>query len=246
MKIQCSCGARYELELTPELAAGQAKFVCPACGVNSSAFLANLARQQLSQTSPGTYASSPASANPASEPTPSGTVLRARITTPPSDAPKGVGAVLNIRSLRAPPSGAGCSTSAASVPNRSALAAWNCSAIFVPLSARPKPKQAGWPSHSSSVSSRPSRLDFGARPHASFGSSASSSFSFLAFGSGSPGLGRCQDPPSLVDSPMPLTPVSPHWFGRISSFSFTRPARASGSENQTGNLVMPVAARRGN
>src|SRR5215472_11446137 len=47
MKLQCSCGAKYELEPTPEMAQHPIQFVCPSCGLDSSAFVNQLIRQQL-------------------------------------------------------------------------------------------------------------------------------------------------------------------------------------------------------
>ena len=49
MKIQCGCGAKYEFEITPDMAQNPVQFVCPACGADSSAFVTNLVRQQLGQ-----------------------------------------------------------------------------------------------------------------------------------------------------------------------------------------------------
>jgi len=49
MKIQCSCGAKYEFEITPEIRTRPVKFVCPACGLNASEFVDGLVRQQLGQ-----------------------------------------------------------------------------------------------------------------------------------------------------------------------------------------------------
>ncbi|HWI59232.1 MAG TPA: hypothetical protein VNZ22_18540, partial [Bacillota bacterium] len=47
MKLQCSCGAKYAFDVTPEMANNPVKFVCPACGLDSSAFVNALVRQQL-------------------------------------------------------------------------------------------------------------------------------------------------------------------------------------------------------
>jgi PQQ-like domain len=52
MKIQCSCGAKYEFDVSPEMASGPVKFVCPACGVDSSAFVTSLVRQQFGASAP--------------------------------------------------------------------------------------------------------------------------------------------------------------------------------------------------
>jgi hypothetical protein len=44
MKIQCSCGAKYAFDLTPEM--GRLQMVCPACGNDLSAALNNPMRQE--------------------------------------------------------------------------------------------------------------------------------------------------------------------------------------------------------
>ncbi len=50
MKIQCSCGAKYEFDVTPAMTTNPVKFVCPACGVDASEFVDSLVRQELGQT----------------------------------------------------------------------------------------------------------------------------------------------------------------------------------------------------
>jgi len=85
MKIQCSCGTKLEFEPTPELAAGTARFVCPACGLDSSDFVAQLARDALALPAPP----------PPPEPPPAGPAVRmtgtppraAAIPSPPAPAP---------------------------------------------------------------------------------------------------------------------------------------------------------------
>jgi hypothetical protein len=52
MKIQCSCGAKHEFELTPELATHPVQFVCPACGLDASEFVDGLVRRELGQAAP--------------------------------------------------------------------------------------------------------------------------------------------------------------------------------------------------
>ena len=73
MKIQCSCGAKYALDVAPEMAQSPVRFVCPACEVDSSDFVNNLVRQELglpATTAPAaTHAAPPAA--------------RVRIHTPP-------------------------------------------------------------------------------------------------------------------------------------------------------------------
>jgi hypothetical protein len=50
MKIECSCGAKYQFELRPEMKDQPVSFVCPACGVDSSAFVSSLVRRELGQS----------------------------------------------------------------------------------------------------------------------------------------------------------------------------------------------------
>lgn len=47
MKIQCSCGAKYSFDVTPESAATPVRFVCPNCGLDSSAVVNELIRREL-------------------------------------------------------------------------------------------------------------------------------------------------------------------------------------------------------
>src|SRR5882724_11544696 len=51
MKIKCSCGAKYEFDLRPEMADNPVSFVCPACGLDASEFVDGLIRQGLGQSS---------------------------------------------------------------------------------------------------------------------------------------------------------------------------------------------------
>jgi hypothetical protein len=50
MKIQCSCGAKHQFEVTPEMADAPVSFQCPACGMDASEFVNSLVRQELGQT----------------------------------------------------------------------------------------------------------------------------------------------------------------------------------------------------
>src|SRR6267154_1869782 len=52
MKLQCSCGAKYTFEVTPEMAAEPVHFVCSACGMDASAFVTQLVRQHLGEGAP--------------------------------------------------------------------------------------------------------------------------------------------------------------------------------------------------
>ena len=50
MKVQCSCGAKYEFDIAPAMVKNPVRFVCPACGVDASEFVDSLVRQELGQT----------------------------------------------------------------------------------------------------------------------------------------------------------------------------------------------------
>ncbi len=52
MKIQCSCGAKYAVDVSPEMAQTPVRFVCPACGVDSSDMVNKLVRQELGLLEP--------------------------------------------------------------------------------------------------------------------------------------------------------------------------------------------------
>src|SRR5262245_14138555 len=47
MKIQCGCGAKYSFDVTPEMARSPIRFVCQACGQDSSEAVNQIIRQQL-------------------------------------------------------------------------------------------------------------------------------------------------------------------------------------------------------
>ena len=64
MKLQCSCGAKYEFEITPDLARGPVRFICPACGTDASALVTSLIQQQLGQTPTGSTGVSPVTPAP--------------------------------------------------------------------------------------------------------------------------------------------------------------------------------------
>ncbi len=49
MRVQCSCGAKSEFEVTPEMAKAPVRFVCPACGLDASEFVDGLVRRELGQ-----------------------------------------------------------------------------------------------------------------------------------------------------------------------------------------------------
>jgi hypothetical protein len=73
IKIQCSCGAKYSFDATPEMAARPMAFVCQACGLDNSALVNSIVREQFGL---------PASPPPASLP-----VGRILAETPASAAP---------------------------------------------------------------------------------------------------------------------------------------------------------------
>jgi len=80
MKLQCSCGAKYAFDITPEMAQNPVRFVCPQCGADSSDFVNELIRRELGLTA--------ASAAPAAPPpvAPAAAVAEA---SPPPPAPAG-------------------------------------------------------------------------------------------------------------------------------------------------------------
>lgn len=81
MKIECSCGAKYEFEVRPEMHNHPVTFVCSACGLDASAFVDGLIRRELGQT--GTPGGPPVPVLQAPPPVP------VRITSPRA-APSGV------------------------------------------------------------------------------------------------------------------------------------------------------------
>ncbi len=52
MKIQCSCGAKYSFDISPEMAKTPVRFVCPACGLDASDFVNSLVRKELGLEGP--------------------------------------------------------------------------------------------------------------------------------------------------------------------------------------------------
>jgi hypothetical protein len=51
MKIQCPCGAKYSFDVTPEMALRPLHFVCSNCGLDASAAVNELIRQELNSAS---------------------------------------------------------------------------------------------------------------------------------------------------------------------------------------------------
>jgi hypothetical protein len=62
MKLQCSCGAKYAFDVSPEMAKTPVRFVCPACGLDASDFVNNLVRQELGLSGPAAAPPAPAPA----------------------------------------------------------------------------------------------------------------------------------------------------------------------------------------
>ncbi len=52
MKLQCSCGAKYAFDTTPEMVQNPVKFICPGCGRDSSAFVNELIRREYGVATP--------------------------------------------------------------------------------------------------------------------------------------------------------------------------------------------------
>ncbi len=78
MKIQCYCGAKYGIDVTPEMARDPVRFICPSCNADLSGPINDLVRQELGLTTP---APAPAPIAPA-PPT-----ARVRITSTPRSEP---------------------------------------------------------------------------------------------------------------------------------------------------------------
>jgi hypothetical protein len=66
MKLQCSCGAKYTFDATPEMLQQPVKFICPNCGLDASDFVNQLIRQEFAgQVPPPPPASAPPPPPPA-------------------------------------------------------------------------------------------------------------------------------------------------------------------------------------
>jgi len=52
MKIQCACGAKYAFDAKPEMLQNPVRFVCPACGLDSSDFVNELVRREFGGQTP--------------------------------------------------------------------------------------------------------------------------------------------------------------------------------------------------
>jgi hypothetical protein len=52
MKVQCPCGAKYSIDVTPEMARDPVRFVCPECNVDLSGPINELIHQELGLSQP--------------------------------------------------------------------------------------------------------------------------------------------------------------------------------------------------
>ncbi len=84
MKIQCSCGAKYAFDISPEMAQEPVRFVCPACGLDASDFVNSLVRQELGLSGPAAAPAPAPAATPAQPAPQSPPVARVRVHTPAS------------------------------------------------------------------------------------------------------------------------------------------------------------------
>ena len=88
MKIQCSCGAKYSFDLTPEMARSPIRFVCQNCGLDSSDFVNDLIRKELASSAAPEPTSAPPSSPAAAPPqAPAGARAPLRIQAAPSVQP---------------------------------------------------------------------------------------------------------------------------------------------------------------
>ena len=62
MKVQCPCGSKYSIDVTPEMARDPIRFVCPNCNTDLSGPINDLVRQELG------LSAAPAAAAPAAAP----------------------------------------------------------------------------------------------------------------------------------------------------------------------------------
>ena len=52
MKILCNCGAKFAVDVTPEMVRQPIRFVCPACGLDSSDVVNQMIRQEFAPSAP--------------------------------------------------------------------------------------------------------------------------------------------------------------------------------------------------
>jgi hypothetical protein len=92
MKLQCACGAKYAFDITPEMAREPVKFICPSCGLDSSDFVNELVRRELSD-SPATVATPVSPAAPAAPVVPAAEAPRLKISRTETSATQSAEAV---------------------------------------------------------------------------------------------------------------------------------------------------------
>src|SRR5438874_13381434 len=81
MKIQCSCGAKYEFEVTPDMAQRPVQFICQSCGGDLSASLSDLVRQELARRTIPAGQQSAIANSPSQTPQLTHSPLRVRLQT---------------------------------------------------------------------------------------------------------------------------------------------------------------------
>ena len=93
MKIQCSCGAKYAFDATPEMARSPVKFLCQSCGQDNSDAINQLIRQQFGVPAPVAIPSTRPQVAPQIEiaPPPPGVRVSAPIAVTVAAAPTAVG-----------------------------------------------------------------------------------------------------------------------------------------------------------
>src|SRR5882757_3097741 len=65
MKVQCNCGSKYAIDVTPEMARDPIRFVCPSCDLDLSGPINDLVRQELGVTPAATPSPEPPAATAA-------------------------------------------------------------------------------------------------------------------------------------------------------------------------------------
>src|SRR5262245_37695526 len=98
MKIQCSCGAKYSFEVTPEMASRPLQFVCRNCGLDSTAVVNEMIRRELNLPP----APTPSAPTAAPQPVPAAAPA---LAPAPAPAPAPVARTSPLTSM-APPAGA--------------------------------------------------------------------------------------------------------------------------------------------
>lgn len=70
MKIQCACGTKVAFDITPDMAVNPVQFVCPVCGLDSSAMVNQMIREHLGVGAHSPTAPAPTPVAPAPSPAP--------------------------------------------------------------------------------------------------------------------------------------------------------------------------------